>query len=110
GGGGTERVRSAYREGEVDWVCPYCGVGCQLPYHIKDDKLLYVTGKDGPANHNRLCVKGRFGFDYVHNPERLTQPMIRRDSIPKHVDDAVDPRNPGTHLRPAPWAAPRQRA
>src|SRR3974390_2895946 len=46
----------------VDSVCPYCGVGCQLTYHIKDDKLLYVTGRDGPANENRLCVKGRFGF------------------------------------------------
>ena len=57
----------------VDSVCPYCGVGCQLTYHIKDDKLLYVTGKNGPANQNRLCVKGRFGFDYVHNKQRLTE-------------------------------------
>ena len=70
-------VRSAYADREVNSVCPYCGVGCQLTYHIKDDKLLYVTGRDGPANQNRLCVKGRFGFDYVDNPERLTQPMIR---------------------------------
>ena len=55
----------------VESVCPYCGVGCQLTYHIKDDKLQYVTGRNGPANENRLCVKGRFGFDYVHNPQRL---------------------------------------
>src|SRR4051794_11336021 len=54
----------------VDSVCPYCGVGCQLTYHIKDDKLAYVSGKNGPANENRLCVKGRFGFDYISNPER----------------------------------------
>ena len=67
----------------VDSVCPYCGVGCQLTYHIKDDKLLYVTGKNGPANENRLCVKGRFGFDYVHNPQRLLKPMIRKDGVPK---------------------------
>ncbi len=53
---------------EVDSVCPYCGVGCQLTYQIKDDKLLFVDGRDGPANQNRLCVKGRFGFDYVHHP------------------------------------------
>ena len=66
-----------------DSVCPYCGVGCQLTYNIKDDKLLYVTGKDGPANENRLCVKGRFGFDYVHNPQRLTKPMIRKEGVPK---------------------------
>src|SRR5258708_34248965 len=94
-------VRSAYPDREVDSVCPYCGVGCQLTYHIKDDKLLYVTGKDGPANSNRLCVKGRFGFDYVHNSERLTQPMIRKDGVPKHVDDKLDPRNPWTYFRPA---------
>src|SRR5260221_1750889 len=100
---GNDNVRSAYPDRKVHSVCPYCGVGCQLSYHIKDDKLLHVTGKDGPANHNRLCVKGRFGFDYVHNTERLTQPMIRRDGVPKHVDDAVDPRNPWTHFRPATW-------
>ena len=68
---------------KVDSVCPYCGVGCQLTYNIKDDKLLYVTGKDGPANQNRLCVKGRFGFDYVSNPQRLTEPMIRKDGVAK---------------------------
>jgi formate dehydrogenase major subunit len=107
---GNDNVRSAYPDREVDSVCPYCGVGCQLTYHIKDDKLLYVTGKDGPANHNRLCVKGRFGFDYVHNPERLTQPMIRRAGVPKHVDDAVDPRNPWTHFRPATWEEALERA
>src|ERR1700688_2097022 len=53
-------VRTGFPDREVNSVCPYCGVGCQLTYHIKDDKLLYVTGKDGPANQNRLCVKGRF--------------------------------------------------
>ena len=52
----------------VDSVCPYCGVGCQLTYQIKDDQHPRVEGSDGPANHNRLCVKGRFGFDYVIIP------------------------------------------
>ena len=49
----------------VDSVCPYCGVGCQLTYHVKDNAIVRVEGRDGPANHERLCVKGRFGFDYV---------------------------------------------
>src|ERR1700736_838486 len=80
-------VRTQFADRTVDSVCPYCGVGCQLTYHIKDDKLLYVSGKDGPAHENRLCVKGRFGFDYVHNAQRLTKPLIRRDGVPKHVDD-----------------------
>ena len=52
-------------EREVESVCPYCGVGCQLTYRIRDDRIVAVDGRDGPANHNRLCVKGRFGFDYI---------------------------------------------
>ena len=60
-----QRLHRPNTDRSVDSVCPYCGVGYQLTYHIKDDKLLYVTGKTGPANENRLCVKGRFGFDYV---------------------------------------------
>ena len=78
----------------VDSVCPYCGVGCQLTYQIKDDKIVAVTGKDGPANQNRLCVKGRFGFDYVHNPQRLLKPMIRKDGVPKVPHEFIDPSNP----------------
>ncbi|MEX0841293.1 MAG: formate dehydrogenase subunit alpha, partial [Xanthobacteraceae bacterium] len=106
----ANNIRTGYPDREVDSVCPYCGVGCQLTYKIKDDKLLYVTGKNGPANENRLCVKGRFGFDYVHNPERLTQPMIRKDGVPKHAGDRVDPRNPWTHFRPATWEEALERA
>jgi len=87
---------------EVDSVCPYCGVGCQLTYKIKDDRIVSVEGKDGPANHNRLCVKGRFGFDYAHHPDRLTEPLIRREGIPKHDTD-IDPANPYTHFRKASW-------
>jgi formate dehydrogenase major subunit len=103
-------IRAAYADREVHSVCPYCGVGCQLTYHIKDDKLLYVTGRDGPANQNRLCVKGRFGFDYVHNPQRLTQPLIRKDGAPKHVDDALDARHAMRHFRPATWDEALDRA
>ncbi|MBM3599227.1 MAG: formate dehydrogenase subunit alpha [Alphaproteobacteria bacterium] len=88
---------------QVDSVCPYCGVGCQLTYHIKDDRLLYVDGRNGPANENRLCVKGRFGFDYVHNRQRLTEPLIRLPHVGKHADMEVDPANPWTHFRKATW-------
>src|SRR5215207_472250 len=104
------RTPAHYPDRTVDSVCPYCGVGCQLTYNIKDDKLLYVTGKNGPANENRLCVKGRFGFDYVHNPERLTQPMIRKDGVPKRVNETIDPSNPWTHFRPASWEEALDRA
>ena len=63
---------------QVDSVCPYCGVGCQLTYHVKDNTILYVQGTDGPANSSRLCVKGRYGFDYVQHKHRLTKPLIRK--------------------------------
>jgi formate dehydrogenase major subunit len=68
---------------QVSSVCPYCGVGCQLTYNVKNNTILSVDGRDGPANHSRLCVKGRYGFDYVHHPERLTKPLIRREGIAK---------------------------
>ena len=88
---------------QVDSVCPYCGVGCQLTFNVKDDKIVSVNGRSGPANNSRLCVKGRYGFDYIHNPERLTQPMIRREDVPKHASLPFDPANPLTHFRPASW-------
>jgi len=94
---------------KVDSVCPYCGVGCQLTFNVKDDRILWVDGKDGPANMARLCVKGRFGFDYAHSPERLTRPMIRKDGIAKDDVD-IDPRNPWTHFREASWEEALDRA
>ena len=94
----------------VDSVCPYCGVGCQLTYQIKDDKIVAVVGKDGPANQNRLCVKGRFGFDYVHNPQRLLKPMIRKDGVAKVPHEEIDPSNPWTHFREATWDEALDRA
>ena len=68
---------------QVDSVCPFCGVGCQLTYHVSDGKIAHVEGAGGPANEERLCVKGRFGFDYAHSPERLTKPLVRRVDAPK---------------------------
>jgi formate dehydrogenase major subunit len=106
----ANNVRTEFADRTVDSVCPYCGVGCQLTYHIKDDKLLYVTGKDGPANENRLCVKGRFGFDYVHNKQRLLKPMIRKDGVPKVPHEFIDPANPWTHFREATWDEALDRA
>ncbi len=88
---------------QVDSVCPYCGVGCQLTYHINDDALAYVEGRNGPANQNRLCVKGRFGFDYVSHPTRLTKPLIRLPGIPKALDSTFDSANPFSHFREANW-------
>ncbi len=99
----AQNVRTEFPDREVHSVCPYCGVGCQLTYQIKNDKLISVVGRDGPANENRLCVKGRFGFDYVHNPQRLLKPMIRKEGVPKVPHEFIDPANPWTHFREATW-------
>ena len=106
----AQGVRSEFEERDVDTLCPYCGVGCQTKVHVKDEKILYVDGRDGPANENRLCVKGRFGFDYISHPHRLTVPLIRRDDAPKSADIQIDPANPSTHFREASWEEALDRA
>jgi formate dehydrogenase alpha subunit len=74
----------------VATTCSYCGVGCQFYLEVKDDHIVQATSKwDAPANHGWMCVKGRFGWDYVHHPDRLTQPLIRREK--------------GGALEPASW-------
>jgi formate dehydrogenase major subunit len=87
----------------IDSVCPYCGVGCQLTYQVKDNRILYVRGQDGPSNSSRLCVKGRYGFDYVQHRHRLTKPLIRKPGIPKHKDIVVDPEKWHEVFREATW-------
>ena len=87
---------------KVDSTCPYCGVGCLLTYNVKDNKILYVEGRDGETNHNRLCVKGRYGFDYVHNPLRLTMPLIRKEGIAK-TTALLDPSEIPDVFREASW-------
>lgn len=93
---------SADFDREVQSVCPYCGVGCQISFKIKEDKIVRVDGANGIANENRLCVKGRFGFDYINHSHRLTKPLIRRDDAPAKGLN-VDPGNPLTHFREATW-------
>jgi len=94
----------------TDSLCPYCGVGCQLTFNVKDGRIVSVDGRGGPANEGRLCVKGRFGFDYVHHPHRLTVPLIRKGGVPKRADDAVDPADPSSHFREATWEEALDRA
>ncbi len=98
-----DETRVTWPDRKVDSLCPYCGVGCQVRYEVKDKRVVYAQGRNGPANHNRLCVKGRFGFDYIHHPHRLTKPLIRLPNTPKHAQDQVDPANPWTHFREATW-------
>ncbi len=87
----------------VDSVCPFCGVGCQLTYHVRDNRIQFVTGRDGPSNHGRLCVKGRYGFDYAHHPHRLLQPLIRKPGVGKSAQALLEPKRWSEVFREASW-------
>src|SRR5712691_4696793 len=70
----------------VDTVCPYCGVGCALTYYVdrEHNAISFAEGREQPGSRGRLCVKGRYGWDYAASPQRLTTPLFRReDSYPK---------------------------
>ena len=97
----TPALGNAKAERSVDSVCPYCGVGCQITYRIRGGRPVHVEGRNGPANEQRLCVKGRFGFDYITHSERLRTPLIRLPDAPKGLN--VDPASPLTHFREADW-------
>ncbi|NLS14809.1 formate dehydrogenase subunit alpha [Vibrio sp. SM6] len=88
-------------ESKTKTICPYCGVGCQIEVATLDKKIAYIQGMNGPSNHQRLCVKGRFGYDYREHSHRLTKPLIRKPNTPKGLN--VDPANPLQHFREATW-------
>ncbi len=87
---------------QVDSVCPYCGVGCLLTFNVKNNHIQYIEGRDGPSNQSRLCVKGRYGFDYVHHPARLTRPLIRKSGTPK-TSQIIESRSLHRYFREASW-------
>jgi predicted molibdopterin-dependent oxidoreductase YjgC len=81
----------AHQVSKVTTTCTYCGVGCQLDLNVKDDRIIRVTSNpNAPVNGMALCVKGRYGYDFVHHPERLTKPKVRKyllDGKPKVKGD-----------------------
>ncbi|MEI8393215.1 MAG: formate dehydrogenase subunit alpha [Rhodospirillaceae bacterium] len=91
----------------VDSLCPYCGVGCQVRYHVEDGIVIRTDGLNGPSNRGRLCVKGRFGHDYASHADRLTRPLIRRDDAPKQAALSADPL---AQFREASWEEALDRA
>jgi len=79
--------------GKVQTTCSYCGVGCQINLHVKDNKIVKVSGVEEAApNFGSLCVKGRFGYDFVQDPERLKTPLIRKNGTLQEAswDDALN--------------------
>ncbi len=96
-------------ERQVESLCPYCGVGCLVTYHLRHGQIRAVTGRDGATNRSRLCVKGRFGFDYIRHPDRLRRPLIRREDAPK-TEALVDPADMDRYFREASWEEALDRA
>ena len=74
-------LRPAAELAQVDSVCPYCGVGCALTYHVDktENRIVFAEGRESPGNQARLCVKGRYGWDYAQHAQRLKVPLIRRE-------------------------------
>lgn len=78
---------------QIRTTCPYCGVGCQQLLHVRNDRIVKVTGvENGAPNKGRLCVKGRFGYDFIHSKDRLTHPLIREGETFRTAswDEALD--------------------
>ena len=100
----SNKVGQVVPDKKVDSVCPYCGVGCLLTYNIKDDKILFAEGRDGPANMSRLCVKGRYGFNYVNSDQRLTVPLARKKGVSKDITpENFDLNNIENYFEPISW-------
>lgn len=88
----------------VKTTCPYCGVGCQLILEVKDNKIIKVDSDwDGPSNHGWTCVKGRFGYDFVHHPDRLKRPRVRKYLLDGEKKPPVKKRQPEKAGNPWEW-------
>ena len=88
-----ELAREGRPDRKVRTTCPFCGVGCNFDLNVKDGKIIGVTSSpDSPVNGRLLCVKGRFGIDFVHSPQRLVTPLLRKNDKlePATWDEALD--------------------
>jgi len=95
--------QTIFPDSKIKSLCPYCGVGCQTLVSVKDNFIINVEGDNGPANENRLCVKGRFGYDYINNNLRLKEPLIRISKDTKSWDLSIDSLNIDKYFRKASW-------
>ncbi len=99
----TAPIRPRSELTQVDTVCPYCGVGCALTYHVDPERnvIVFADGREQPGSQKRLCVKGRYGWDYATNPQRLTKPLIRREEFYPKGPLSEDVRGEGRGRRKA---------
>ena len=84
------QVHTIFPDTKIKSLCPFCGVGCQTEVSVKDNEIIAVNGWNGPANESRLCVKGRFGYDYINSKSRLKEPLIRINKATKSWDLSIN--------------------
>ncbi len=89
------KSKEKFRNWQVEKVrttCSYCGVGCQMDLVVKDNKVVRIDPADGPSNNELLCVKGKFGFNFIGHPDRLKTPLIKKDGkfVQATWDEAYD--------------------
>lgn len=106
----TKRDPEVKADRVVDGLCPFCGVGCLTSVHMKGNDIIKVDGRGGVANRGKLCIKGRFGMDYVMSPERLTKPMVRRDDAPNHAGLQLTLEDMPKYFREVSWEEALERA
>lgn len=88
-----DKINIQQKLSKVMTTCPYCGVGCQLEVWVQNGQIVRSNGVEGVSpNDGRLCVKGRFGYDYVHHSDRLKKPLIRKNGVlvESDWDEALD--------------------
>ena len=110
GQGGPRRAPCRNSTRSSNSLCPFAASAARRRVAVKDNRIVQIDGRNGSANENRLCVKGRFGFDYVASPERLTKPLIRRDDAPKTGDIDLRGADPLSVFREATWEEALARA
>ncbi|MCP5050949.1 MAG: molybdopterin-dependent oxidoreductase, partial [bacterium] len=88
----TEKVQLDKIDRKVKTTCTYCGVGCQMELWVQDEKIVRTTGHESMPNLGRMCIKGRFGYEFIHSPHRLTKPLVRKNGqlMETTMEDAFD--------------------
>ena len=95
--------REKYADEVKKSLCPFCGVGCQTEVQLLNNDIIAVNGRNGPANKGKLCIKGRFGMDYVSSIERLTKPLIRKKTSLKSSEISINFNNMYEHFDEVSW-------
>lgn len=100
---GKQWAHKIWQRELVDTVCPYCGTGCNITLHVRDNTVIKVTSPEDAFNEGFLCVKGRFGYSFINSPDRLKQPLIRKGIPKSDIDINKVKKDYSEYFRTASW-------